>query len=201
MKKWQAFFLISFLAVVPLQAQIYHAGEENSAGTPRRNWVEISAAGTRSFSTLQDGGNNKQISHQDAFSGRALFLVTPNLGLGIEGTWFEEEKSIPFVPSYKVQRYGVVGKWTLTPDTAPKAYLLAGAGKTKRQLRYEFPLSEESKTNYYLAGVGLDVRVWHNFFVAAELAAVYNAHEKIGKFFHLKHRWETEASLRAGVRF
>ena len=201
MKKWQAFFLISFLAVLPLQAQIYHAGEENTTGASRRNWVELSAAGTRSFYTLQDGGNYTQLSHQDGLSARALWLITPNIGLGLEGTWFEKEKSIPVVSSYKMRRYGVIGKWILTPDTAPKAYLLAGVGRTKRQFSYEFPLSEEKKTNYYLAGIGLDVTLWRNLFAAAEVTAVYNAHATTGNFYHLKHRWETNASLRAGVRF
>ena len=201
MKKWQALFLISCLAVLPLQAQIYHAGEEIPTAHSSRNWVEISAAGTRSFSTLQDGGKHSQISHQDALSGRALFLITPTLSLGLEGTWFENETSISDVASYKMRRYGVVGKWILTPDTAPTAYLVAGVGKTKRQLNYEFLPQEENKSNYYSAAIGLDVRLWRGFFAAAEVAAVYNAHARISKFFWLKHRWETNASLRAGVRF
>ena len=202
MKKWQVLFLISFLLALPLRAQFYRAGEDTSSVSNSRFWVEMSAAVTRAFYQLEDGGGNKQFSHQDGFSGRVLFLATPWLGIGAEGTWLKEEKQIPWVNSYKVKRYGLVGKFTLTPDTAPKAYLLVGAGKTKYRLSYDFDsFEQDASLSYFLAGAGVDVTIWRGLFLAAELTATYNKHRETGDFFWLKHHCEIGASLRAGLRF
>ncbi len=75
MKKLQVLFFISFFAALPLQAQTYHAGEKTVVSSTRRNWVEFSVAGARSFSRLEDGGGYTQFSHQDGLSGRALIVV------------------------------------------------------------------------------------------------------------------------------
>jgi len=201
MKKWQVLFLVSFLALTPLQAQIYHAGEENSSVKKAGSWLELSAAGTRMFSGLEDRGGHDQLSHQDGLSGRALVNVLPWLGLGVEGTWFEEAKDIDFVNGYKALRYGIVGKFTLTPSTQPQVYLLAGIGKTKRELDYAFALSETAKTHYLLAGIGVEVELWSGIFLALEGYGVYDAHKHFSRFFAINHRLEPGTSFRIGKRF
>ncbi len=201
MKKWQALFLVSFLIGTALQAQeVYHAGEYIPA-VEKRNWVEISAAATRSFYRLQDVGKQDQLTHQTGLSGRALLVLTPWLGIGAEGTWFEKEKSIAYVPGYKTIRYGLIGKFTLTPDTQPSVYVLAGTGKTKREFSYAFNLQETDTTSYILSGVGLEVSVFRGLFIAAEVDGVYNLHRHVSRFFALNRRWEIEVSARAGIRF
>lgn len=201
MKKFQVLFLISFLSAVCLHAQTYHAGEENVAIKKSTGIVELSVAGTRMFSRLEDRGGYNQLSHQNGFSGRALVNILPWLGLGVEGTWFEKEKDIDFVDGYKTERYGVVGKLTLTPGTQPKVYLLAGAGKTKRKLDYAFSLEESSNMNYLLAGVGIETDLWKGFFLALEGYGIYNEHAHFSRFFASSHRLEPGVSLRVGKRF
>jgi len=199
-KKLQALFLISLLAGAPLYAQTHHAGEKTLPPAARQ-WVEISVAATRSFARLQDRGGNSQLPYQDGLSGRALLIVFPWLSLGAEGTWFEKEKDIPFVSVAKTHRYGAVAKFTLTPDTQPKVYLLAGAGKTKREFAYSFHFSETDTTDYLSLAVGLEAQAWRGIFVAAEGHEMYYAHTLRSDFFQKKHRWEPGLSVRAGVRF
>lgn len=204
MKKWQALFLISFLAYVPVSAQVYHAGQSVQTGTPRE-WVEVSGGWGTSFSRLEDGANDKQLSHQEGISGRALFWATSWLGVGGEGIWFKTEKGIPMVPQYKMRRYGLITKWVLTPDTQPRAYLLLGMGNTKREFHYQFSpfyqYTETNKSSYGLAGAGLEVTMWRNLFLAGEIQLLYNQHKHVSEFFRLHSRFETGASLRAGLRF
>lgn len=201
MKKFQALFLISFLVALPLQAQTYHAGEKTVVSSTHRNWVEFSVAGARSFSRLEDGGGYTQLSHQDGLSGRGLIIVYPWLALGVEGTSFGNEKSIPYVSHFKQSRYGVVGKLTLTPDTQPKVYVLIGAGKTKRKFEYEFSFTEETKTNYMMAAIGIEIALWKEIFIAAEAYGVYNGHRHISRFFEQNHRFEPGLMGRLGIRF
>ena len=150
MKTWQTLFLISFLAVSCWGADTYHAGEATSSVRNSKSWLELSVGGTRSFAKLEDKGGYEQLSHLDGISGRALWTVFPWLGIGVEGTRFQTEKEIAFVDSYKMLRYGLISKLTFTPDTQPKVYLLLGAGKTKREFDYAFPLVESEKTDYFL---------------------------------------------------
>lgn len=199
MKKLQALFLISLLTALPLHAQTYHAGD--NAASARHNRVEISVAAARSFVRLQDGGGHTQLPHQDGLSGRALFVLSPRFALGAEGTWFEKEKDISFVSSAKARRYGAAFKFTLTPNTQPNVYLLAGAGKTKREFTYNFSFSETSSTNYVSLAVGVEAELWHGIFVAAEGYEIYNVHAHCGKFFKTRHRLEPGLVVRAGVKF
>ena len=193
----QVLFLISLFLLTSFSS---HAAESNHAA-PRRNWVELSVGAARSLSGLEDGGKHTQLSHQDSLSGRALVVVLPWFSVGAEGTWFEKEKDIPFVSGYKERRSGIVGKFTLTPDTQPKVYLLTGAGKTKREFTYTFALTETAKTNYFLAAIGLEASIWKGIFLAAEGYGVYNAHTHVSRFFRQKHRFEPGLSVRAGIRF
>ena len=200
MKKWQALFLISFFSLFPLHAQESQAAEK-SAPLAKLHRVEFSVAGVRSLARLQDGGGHIQLSHQDGFSGRALVALSPWFSLGAQGEWLNKEKDIPAVAAYKVHRYGAVLKFTLTPDTQPQVYLLAGAGKTKREFEYSYPLHETSSTGYVLAAVGVEAAVWRGVFVAAEGSALYNKHAHYGNFFKLTHRVEPQISIRAGIKF
>ena len=199
MKKLQALFLISLLTSLPLYAQTYHAG--NNAAPATHNWVEISVAATRSFVRLQDRGATTQLPHQDGFSGRALVVLSPRFALGVEGTRFEKEKDIFLVSSAKTRRYGAVFKFTLTPDTQPNVYLLAGAGKTKREFIYNFSFRETNSTNYVSLGVGVEAELWRGIFVAAEGYEMYNVHAQCSNFFKTRHRLEPGLAVRAGVKF
>lgn len=201
MRKFQALFLVSLLSVLPLNAQTYQAAEKGSSPKSGRHFLELSMAGTRSLTPLKDRGGYTQLSHQDGFSGRALFIVSPWFSVGAEGTWFETEKGIAMVSAYREKRYGAVGKFTLTPNTQPKVYLLAGAGKTKQEFEYAFSLNEASKTNYFEAAVGIEVALWKGIFLAAEFCETYNAHKHIGRFFEQKHRLEPSISGRVGIAF
>lgn len=201
MKKFQALLLVSFFSLLPLNAQTYQAEEKASLPKNERRWLEISASWTRSLTPLKDHGGYTQLSHQEGLSGRALFVITPWFSLGAEGTRFETEKGIAMVSAYREKRYGAVGKFTLTPNTQPKVYVLAGAGKTKRELSYQFSLDESSKMNYLEAAIGLEVAVWKGLFLAAEFCETYNAHKHIGRFFEQKHRLEPSISGRIGISF
>lgn len=198
MRKFQVLFLISFLTLIFLLPQISCAAESAPA---RRNWLELSAAGVHTLAHLKDGGGHTQLSHQDGLSGRVLLEVTPWLSLGIEDTWFQKEKNIPFVAHYRENRYAILSKWTLTPDTRPKTYLLVGAGETKRELQYTFALQHKVYTRYLLAGLGVEVPLWKEWFLALEGYGVYNFHKTVDRFFALNHRFEPGIGGRVGVRF
>ena len=199
MKKLQALFLISLFFVVPFAA--YAKEDHLPSAAKAHHWVELSVGATRSFGRLKDGGGYTQLTHLNGLSGRALVAFLPWLSVGAEGTWFEKEKDIAYVSSYKARRYGLIGKFTLTPDTEPKVYLLGGYGKTKQSFTYLFPLNETHQTNYFLVGVGLDVDIWKNIFLAAEGYGLYNTHRHISRFFEQQHRLETGVLVRVGVKF
>ena len=98
-------------------------------------------------------------------------------------------------------RYGLVGKWVLTPETKPTVYFLLGVGRREQRTSYVHTVNYRARTGYALAGLGLEVPLYHEFFVGAEGQAIYNTRQKVDNFIRLSHRFETAIVLRGGVRF
>ena len=180
-------------------AQFYSAGKTSTTSEDFSRF-ELSVGAGQSFHRLEDHGSVKMLGHQKTFSGRLLFNVFPWLGVGVEGSTFGSH-SFPGISHYKTRRYGVVVKESLAPDTLPNSYLLAGFGVSKYTLDYTFNFQEKEKTNYWMFGAGVEMPLWRQVFIGAELQEFYHTHKSVGSFLRWDSNWETELALRAGVRF
>ena len=189
-----------FAWISPGYAQFYTAGSSSTEKSSVPDAWEISAAGVVDFVQLKDASGLKTFSNQKGLSVRALFYSCPYLALGIEGTTFAKE-NFPGVEKYRVNRLGAVGKLLLSANTLPRSYMLFGIGRTSRELDFSLGWQESADSTYYQLGLGLETDVWEMIFAGAELNFIYNDTTRTGNFYRLSNRWETQLSLRAGIRF
>lgn len=180
-------------------AQFYSAGQPLATQQDFSRF-ELSVGVAQSLHRLEDHGSVKMMGHQKSFSGRLLFNLFPWLGAGVEGSAFDTH-SFPGISHYKTRRYGMVAKSSLAPDTLPNSYVLFGTGVSKYTLDYAFNFQEKKNNTYWMFGAGIEMPVWHQVFLGAELQELYHTHKSVGSFLRWDSNWETELALRAGVRF
>ena len=141
---------------------------------------------------------------------RALWTPVSWLGIGAETTRFENESFKEFfVSSYQNNRVGGLLKATLSPDTNPRVYLLAGYGRISHKLEYDhssiitasWPTAEKKKAGYWMLGIGLETNVWKSVFVGVEGNVFRYTSTQLKRYYQTNSKTETSIRLRAGVRF
>lgn len=198
-----ALSILLFLAVPAFSfAQIYTAGsgyypQERSVVFP---W-EASLGLTGAFYPLEETDGERLLSLQGGFSARALYYLAPWVGLGVEGAWFFPSGGDSLVDKYKVLRGGVTGKFIAVSETSVRSYGVLAAGFTRRETAYSFGWSEYNNSAYFAFGFGVETDVADSVFIGVELRGIYNTSGDLGKFTRLVSRWETEGSVRLGLRF
>ncbi len=187
-------------------APIYRAGQTSSSWTSLLHG-EVSVDYTFSSLKLEDYLGEYSSDRLQGIGGRALWTPLPWLGVGAEGTLFgETDLKEAMVNSYKASRLGAVAKFTLTPDTNPRFYLLAGLGRTTHELNFRrwigntWP-SVKKSISYWMLGLGVEVSVWQTCFVAAEGSILFNDSTQLWRYHQIADRREMDVRLRAGVRF
>ena len=149
-------------------------------------------------------------SKLEGWNVRALWTPVSWLSVGAEMTQFNEEDLKDFfVSAYKTQRVGGLVKFTLSPNTSPRVYVVGGYGRTTHQLDYvhsfirtrTWPNHDKKNIPYWLIGLGLEVDVWRNLFVGVEGNLTHHQSTKLVHYYKTDSNKETTVRVRAGVRF
>jgi len=182
----------------------YRAGERTYNPDNQFPHWEIGTAweGSSSEVSLLNGQLSSDGLH--GVSGRLLYYPYPATAVGIEGTYFGKQSLVPFVTSYRVHRFGILGKLHLSAQTNPRIYLVAGAGQTSHQLKYKSPFEGLNHTKhifYVTGGIGTEISVYRCAFVLLEGRMIYNKATMLSHFYTFTKRWEGNVRLGVGARF
>ena len=198
MKKYLFLLILGGPLSLSAAESVYHAGEQTAINSSPR-W-EISLGWVHARTGAHDPTEEEVFSHLTGLAVRGLYALQPQLWVGAEGVFFEQQRPVP-ANTYRSRRYGVRANYILTPDTTPTVYVTAGAGETAHRLSYSGLVTHRKQIGYGSVGAGIEVSLEKRYFLGAEVDALYHTSQKIDAFTRLNHRWETTASLRGGLRF
>lgn len=193
--------------VAAFGAPVYRAGEKVSSA--RSIWHgEVSAGYVLSSHQLENTVDGDKTSRLRGGEVRALWTPLSWLAVGMEMSRLGNEKLAPAIKEYKVGRVAGIVKLTLSPDTTPRFYLLAGLGKSEHRLTYDRSLPPfrnrlpvEKDFSFWTLGLGMEVDVWKFVFVGAEGTLTHYSKTQLTEFYALSSKTETALHLRVGVRF
>lgn len=205
------FFILGGISLPALSAPQYRAGEDPSAVYSLLHG-EISAAYQLSSQKMETKEEDVSTSALKGWDVRALWTPLPWLSVGAEMTRFGDEKlKSAFVSSYESNRMTGLVKLTLSPNTTPRVYVLAGYGRTQHQLNYDhaahpidlqsWPGSEKKTIPYWMAGLGVEMNVWKVVFVGLEGNILRHQTTTLPRFYKTNSKIETALRVRVGVRF
>ena len=195
--------LVLYLSTVTAWAQLYTGGNQQT-GRDDFSRFEFSAGWEASSGEMVLNPSHTSTSGAQGVFGRALVYVNRYAGVGLEGTWFSDQKFAPLVTKYKISRLGIVGKLHLSPNTNPRIYLIAGTGYSNHQLKYVswFDGSADKKEIFYgILGCGIETNLYKTLFLTVEGRFLYNFHTRLTNQYALKNRWEPALRLGLGIRF
>lgn len=188
-------------------APLYRAGKTHSLA---QSWLhgEISAGYVFSSHQMQNFTQEDVTSRLRGGEVRALWAPTSWLAAGIELTRFKNEDLLPVLQKYQVQQVAALFKLSLSPDTNPRFYVLAGVGKSKHKLEYNrnfLPVhnyaSIDKSIPFGLTGLGVEIDVWKAVFIGLEGTLTYYKKVKLSNYYELSSHVETALHLRTGVKF
>ena len=196
-----------FTGVTVFGAPIYRAGESVSTG--RSVWHgEISGGYLFSSHQLENTVEADKTSRLHGVNGRALWAPLSWLAVGAEMNYLGDEKLEPAVKEYKVNQMEGIIKLTLSPDTTPRFYVLAGMGKSDHKLTYDRSygpfmkrLPVEKKFDFWTVGVGIEADVWKIIFVGIEGMVTRYKKTQLTEFYAFSSKTQTSLAGRVGVRF
>jgi len=199
MKKFLCLLFVGLCTPLTFAQTVYHVGSATEAPTTFDRW-EISAGLIGTSRTISpQRGNETFFSHQHGTSLRALYYAAPWLAFGLEGTDFRTRHTSE-ISRFRTRQIQALVKFTLTPNTQPAVYVLAGAGRNYHSFDYTFNWSETAHTSYLFNGIGMELRVYKTIFTAAEWDVLYHLHTRMGSFCH-GNRHEQVIAGRVGIRF
>ncbi len=161
-----------------LHAQSYHVyrplsntKSEKGMDPSRQPLLEIYGDGVYSVGKIKDG-NGDTLTKQ-MFGGRAGLRVGIgyNLMLGVEGEKIKATDQLTdAISKFRRQGWQATVKWTFTPETEPKLYILAGFGRVEQKAHLSLMPSNQfnGNTQTIMAGVGGEVKIWERLYFAAE---------------------------------
>lgn len=202
--KLLAWILPIFLcALSAMSTPLYRAGQPKTSTATQWLHGEISAGYAFSNVSLQDYLGQSSSGNLHGWNARALWTPLPWLSAGVEYVRYADKSLTPaLVEHYRQSRVGAVVKFTLSPDTNPRVYLLGGYGRGVHHIDFTSAGSAYRKQqNYWMAGLGTEVSVYKAVFVAAEGSVYVYPSAKIALHYKLSSRVQTALGLRAGVRF
>lgn len=199
--------LLGLMLSVPAAAgPLYRAGHAKGAVSDLLHG-EVSADYQFSSLQLQDYAAEYTSSALRGLSMRALWSPFTWLAVGMEYTHFGKTDLVPaWVDAYRANRVGGMIKLTLSPNTQPRLYLLAGYGRTQHQLDFR-PLpgiqwkAVDKNIPYWMAGLGVETDVWKTIFAGLEGNIYWNKERKLGLHHQTASGMDTALRLRVGVRF
>ena len=188
---------------LPVFPQIYRVGGITPLSVYELSgpaW-EVSAGAFASTATLYTRKNNKVFNGELGLAVRGLYALSSWAAFGVEGQFSRAEDAAYVVDDYQVLRVGGVGKFTLTPDTNPRVYLLLGAGVIRRELQSMQFFKDTATDGYALVGWGLEKYFVGGWFGGVELYGMYDSAPHLNAYFRVPHRWTAGVQLRFGLQF
>lgn len=203
---WAFINLLLLLSLPALASPVYRAGEKGSLRSVLHG--EVSASYLFSSHQVQSFTKEDVSEHLKGMQGRALWAPLGWLAVGAEFTSLQQTELLPMVEKYKTHRTAGVVKLTLSPNTNPRFYLLAGLGKSQHRLEYNRsfrPVRRRAPVDkdfsYWTVALGTEADVWKFIFIAAEGSLLRYSGTKLANYYELTSRTETALHLRAGIRF
>lgn len=190
-------------------APIYRAGQSSSTLSSLLHG-EVSADYQFSSQKMETKREDQTTSAIRGWNVRALWTPISWFSIGAEMSEFGDEKlKEAFVSSYETNRIAGLIKLTLSPDTSPRVYVLAGYGRTEHQINYDhstivtkkWPAHDKKNIPYWMAGLGVEVDVWKTVFVGLEGNILRHQTTGLPRYYKTTSRTETALRVRAGVRF
>ena len=206
-----AILIVGTACLPGVSAPLYRAGETSLAISSLLHG-EISADYQFSSQKMKTERGDQTTSALKGWNARALWTPLPWLSVGAEmGQSADQELRAAFVSSYESRRIGGIIKLTLSPNTTPRVYLLAGYGKTSHRLNYDhsvnpialstWPGSEKKTVPYWMIGVGMEMDVWKALFLGIEGNLLRHQSTQLPRFYKVDSRIETALRVRVGVKF
>ena len=205
-----AFLFVCGMSMPVLSAPLYRAGE---AGGELPPWLhgEVSADYQFSSQKMETKQEDATTSSLHGWNVRALWTPLSWLSVGAEmGKFGDKELKEVFISSYETSRWAGIVKLTLSPNTSPRVYVVAGYGQMQHQLNYDhaadplawrhWPASEKKSTSFWMAGLGVEVTVWKMLFVGMEGNLLRHQTMQLARIYKTNSKIETVLRLRAGVR-
>jgi opacity protein-like surface antigen len=206
-----AFITMCVASVAFAADPVYQAGQP---ATSVRSWLhgEISADYQFSSQRMKTNETDAQTSALNGWNVRALWAPISWLAIGAEYAQFGDEKlKEAYVSSYETSRLTGLVKLTLSPNTSPRVYVLAGYGRTNHQLNYDhagnpivlhtWPAHDKKAIAFWMLGIGLEANVWRALFVGVEGNILRHQTAKLPRFYKADAKMETVLKARVGVRF
>lgn len=203
------FYLLLFLVACAgnlFPAPLYRAGETKSPAADFYRW-EVGADYVYASAQLEDKYGSAALRAVQGIGLRALYSLTPYIGVGAEGEHFFAQSFGNFVSKYEQDRAGILLKLTLSPDVSPRVYGVLGIGKSRHRFAYRktpatlFWKNGTSSATYLQAGLGVETDIWKNCFIGAEGDFNYSPTTSLNFYYRLKRKWAFSGRLRLGVRF
>ena len=189
----------------PLFSQIYRAGDFYYTSSPApavlENRWEIAVSVSVASSALKEISGASVQHWETAPGARVLYALNSWASVGMEGAVSDSRSGGSLLSEYKSARWGMAVKFTLTPNTAPRTYVLAGAGITRREVEYLGKRQDAASSPYMTFGLGVETDLTDAWFIGLEGGAVYTFDKDIGPYLSLKHRCSALLAARTGIRF
>lgn len=193
--------------VIVQGAPVYRAGEKVSSA--RSIWHgEVSGGYIFSSYQLENTVEADKTSRLQGANVRALWAPLSWLAVGAEMNHLGSEKLKPAIEEYKVNQVAGIVKLTLSPNTTPRFYMLAGVGKSTHKMTYDrtfLPFSlrppVEKDFSFWTVGLGVEADVWKMVFVGIEGTLTRYNKTQLTDWYSLSSKTQTALVVRAGVRF
>ena len=193
----------AFAWASPAQAQIYRVSRPNPTieeetpcpkETPPK-W-EISAAGAMSFRKLSDALGYTASRRMVGGSVQAFYRPLPHLALGVEwGQQESKDSAWPVLEYIEKESVSALVKYSITPDTTPKLYLLVSGGKVRNRAKYgNVPNLNDS--SYVLGGgLALEIPLYKALKIGGEYRLNYQFSPWKNFLFQEKSRFRHQVSV------
>lgn len=177
--------VVLFAVNMPLVAANYYSlhpeFEEDldaSAGQVRYSstYVQLQASIVSSFGTIKDAEGSAVVRKMEGWRTSAFVRVYRTLSVGAQFEKLsEKDQRTNLITPIKQQTWAALVKWTITPDTQPQLYIVAGAGQTKYSSR--FPLARNTLDGHsmsWIGAIGADIRIWRTLHLQGEYQLQYD---------------------------
>lgn len=202
-------WLVFWVTGVPaLQAQSYRvyrpvaAVSAPTTVTYASGPISLELQGVSSYGTIQDAEGHRLSRVQYGGRVRAWWWVRETLAVGIAGQYLKaaDMKTHALTP-FTRREEDLLVRLTLTPDTLPTLYIIAGVGHVHQRSRLRRQTKDfSSRGLVWRAGIGGEVRLWKGWQLVGEGQVVYDT-DKWDNFLFTAPRTRTELSLGMSYRF
>ncbi|WP_458401758.1 hypothetical protein [Candidatus Avelusimicrobium sp.] len=193
----------AFAWASPAQAQIYRVARPNPTfeeDTPCKEktppkW-EVAAAGAMSYGKLSDAMGYTASRRMVGGNMQGFFRPWDTLAVGVE--WSRQESkdtAWPVLEYIEKESVSALVKYTLTPDTTPKLYLILSGGKVRNRTKYGSASNLNDSSYGVGGGVLLEIPLYNALKMGAEYRLNYQFSPWKNFLFQEKSRFRHQVSI------